>query len=262
MAALGTSLGGIVASPAARRQRRRSRTKSQIRASDIHQAAPRRLARGRFPLEVTVANAPAFPAKSARSPILLSVAVPVWTANERRDPSALARVAAPESRRAPLKLNLAAARLTQDIAPISMHCAPWARCCGPSISHNHGLSATIRRRGEKMKLPLFALSFITAAVVSVSTAQAQNYPWCSMVDLGDEILNCGFDSLEQCKASLSGGGDTCIQNNTYKPPPPESVSAEGASAPAQVPLPPAKKAQRHSTAPPAQGSAAGTGLSR
>jgi Protein of unknown function (DUF3551) len=113
-----------------------------------------------------------------------------------------------------------------------------------------------------MKFPLFALSFITAAVVSVSAAQAQNYPWCSMVDLGDEILNCGFDSLEQCKASLSGGGDTCIQNNTYKPPPPESVSAEGASAPAQVPLPPAKKAQRHSTAPPAQGSAAGAGLSR
>jgi hypothetical protein len=116
--------------------------------------------------------------------------------------------------------------------------------------------------GEKMKFPLFALSFITAAVVSVSTAQAQNYPWCSMVDLGDEILNCGFDSLEQCKASLSGGGDTCIQNNTYKPPPPESVSAEGASAPAQAPLPPAKKAQRHSTAPPAQGSAPGAGLSR
>ena len=115
--------------------------------------------------------------------------------------------------------------------------------------------------GEKMKFPLFALSFITAAVVSVSTAQAQNYPWCSMVDLGDEILNCGFDSLEQCKGSLSGGGDTCIQNNTYKPPPPESVSAE--DAPAQVPLPPAKKAQRHSTArPPAQGTAAGTGLSR
>jgi hypothetical protein len=113
-----------------------------------------------------------------------------------------------------------------------------------------------------MKFPLCALSFITAAVVSGSPAQAQNYPWCSMVDLGDEILNCGFDSLEQCKASLSGG-DTCIQNNTYKPPPPENVSAEDAGLPAQVPLPPAKKAQRHSTArPPAQGTAAGSGSSR
>jgi Protein of unknown function (DUF3551) len=115
----------------------------------------------------------------------------------------------------------------------------------------------------KMKFPLFALSFIIAAVVSGSPAQAQNYPWCSMVDLGDEILNCGFDSLEQCKASLSGGGDTCIQNNTYKPPSPESVSAEDASLPAQVPLPPKKKTQHHSTArPPAQGTSAGTGLNR
>jgi hypothetical protein len=114
-----------------------------------------------------------------------------------------------------------------------------------------------------MKFRLFALSFITAAAASVATVQAQNYPWCSMVDLGEEILNCGFDSLEQCKASLSGGGDTCIQNNTYKPPPPESVSAEDASLPAQVPLPPAKKAQRHSTArPPAQGAPTGAGLGR
>ena len=80
----------------------------------------------------------------------MSVAVPAWTANERRDPSVLARVAAPESRRAPLKLNMASARLTQDIAPISMHCAPWARCCGPSISHNH-------RRGGKNEVSALSL---------------------------------------------------------------------------------------------------------
>jgi Protein of unknown function (DUF3551) len=111
-----------------------------------------------------------------------------------------------------------------------------------------------------MKFPIFALSFITAAAVSVSAAEAQNYPWCARVDLGDEILNCGFDSLEQCKASLSGGGDTCIENNTYKPPPAESVSAEDAAAPPQVPLPAAKKVQRHSTSrPPAPGTGAGAG---
>jgi len=52
-------------------------------------------------------------------------------------------------------------------------------------SHNQGLSATIVDTGEQMKLPLFALSFITAAVVSLSATEAQNYPWCSMVDLGD-----------------------------------------------------------------------------
>ena len=44
LAALSPSLGGTVASPAARRQQRRNRSKNQIRASDIFQAAPRRLA--------------------------------------------------------------------------------------------------------------------------------------------------------------------------------------------------------------------------
>jgi hypothetical protein len=117
-------------------------------------------------------------------------------------------------------------------------------------------------RGQQMKSPLFALTFITAAVLSVSAAQAQNYPWCARVDLGDVVDNCGFDSLEQCKASLGGTHDFCVENNTYKPPPPESVSAEDTGAPAQVPLPPAKKAQRHSNArPPTQGTA-GAGLNR
>jgi hypothetical protein len=108
-----------------------------------------------------------------------------------------------------------------------------------------------------MKFSLFALSLITAA--AMSAAQAQNSPWCSMVDLGDEIFNCGFDSLEQCKASLSGGGDTCVPNNTYKPPPPENVTAEETAAPAQVPLQPKKKAEHHSTSQ-SQGTGAGAGL--
>lgn len=166
-------------------------------------------------------------------------------------------------KRVPLELKFALRGLSKISHQFQWHCALGPTVAGPFISHNHELSATIIDAGEQMKFPLFLISFIAAAVLSVSAAQAQNYPWCSMVDLGDEILNCGFDSLEQCKASLSGGGDTCIQNNTYKPPPPESVSAEDASLPAQVPLPPAKKAQRHSTArPPAQGAAAGAGLSR
>lgn len=114
-----------------------------------------------------------------------------------------------------------------------------------------------------MKFPLFGLSLITAVAAFASTVEAQNYPWCARIDLGDMVENCGFDSLEQCKASLSGGGDTCVENNTYKPPPPESVSAENTAAPAQVPLPAAKKAQRHSSSrSPAQGTAVGTGLSR
>jgi hypothetical protein len=101
---------------------------------------------------------------------------------------------------------------------------------------------------------LFALiSLIAASIGFASTVEAQNYPWCARIDLGDEVENCGFESLEQCKASLSGGGDHCIKNNTYKPPPPESVIVEDPT-PAQAAIPAAKKAQRHSTSRPlAQG---------
>jgi hypothetical protein len=99
-----------------------------------------------------------------------------------------------------------------------------------------------------MKFPLFALSVIAVAAVFASAAEAQNYPWCAVIDLGDEVENCGFDSLEQCKASLSGGGDHCIKNNTYKPPPPETVSAEKATpAQAAAPSTPVKKPKGRST---------------
>jgi hypothetical protein len=135
---------------------------------------------------------------------------------------------------------------------------PWAVI---HVSHNQGLSASIIDVGQQMKFPLFALGLITAAAVSVTAAKAQNYPCCSMVDLGDEVVNCGFESLEQCRASLSGGGDRCIENNTYKPPPPQSVSGENTAAPAQVSG--AKKVQGHSSSrPPAQGTGSGAGLNR
>ena len=100
--------------------------------------------------------------------------------------------------------------------------------------------------GQRMKFSLFALGVALAAGFP-SAVEAQSYPWCAMTDLGDVVENCYFDSFEQCKASLGGTHDFCVKNNTYKPPPPESVSAEDTSAPAQVPLPPVKKAQRHST---------------
>jgi Protein of unknown function (DUF3551) len=104
-----------------------------------------------------------------------------------------------------------------------------------------------------MKLFLFALSVTAALAGFAPTVKAQNYPWCARMDLGDMVENCGFESLEQCKASLTGVHDWCAENNTYKPPPAETVGAEDTSAPAQVPLPAAKKAQRHSSRSPAQG---------
>jgi hypothetical protein len=99
-----------------------------------------------------------------------------------------------------------------------------------------------------MKFPLFVLSVIALGAVFPSAVEAQSYPWCAMTDLGDMVENCYFDTLEQCKASLGGTHDFCIKNNTYTPPPPESVRVESTPpAEAVVPLPPAKKPKGHST---------------
>jgi hypothetical protein len=108
-----------------------------------------------------------------------------------------------------------------------------------------------------MKFPLFALSVMAVIAVFASAAEAQNYPWCARTNLGDEAVNCGFDSFEQCMASLSGGGANgyCIENYTYKPPPRESAEDAAAdTAPGQAAVPiPRKKPQRHSTSrPPGQ----------
>jgi len=49
-------------------------------------------------------------------------------------------------------------------------------------------------------------------------AQAQNYPWCAYYGDGNEAINCGFTTYEQCMADVSGIGGFCQQNNTYVPP--------------------------------------------
>jgi Protein of unknown function (DUF3551) len=108
----------------------------------------------------------------------------------------------------------------------------------------------------RVKYPVFVLGIIAAVVFFASATEAQNYPWCLRTNFGDETVNCGFDSFEQCMASLSGGGASgyCIQNNTYKPPAPE-VSTE--ATPVQAAAAPAKKTQPHSTSQP---TTQGTGL--
>jgi uncharacterized protein DUF3551 len=72
------------------------------------------------------------------------------------------------------------------------------------------------------------LSVLGIAIAALSTgigcAQAQNYPWCAQYDKGDDGLNCGFISFQQCLEDVRGIGGFCEQNNTYKPP---------AAAPAQ-----------------------------
>ena len=65
---------------------------------------------------------------------------------------------------------------------------------------------------------------LTAATVAVlassfsgpAQAQMREYPWCARYDW--TTTNCGFVSLQQCLATISGIGGRCEQNPRYVPP--------------------------------------------
>src|SRR5258705_10839621 len=53
---------------------------------------------------------------------------------------------------------------------------------------------------------------IAALTAAVESASAQNRPWCLRSGFTGPGW-CGFDSFQQCMASASGQGGSCIENN-------------------------------------------------
>jgi len=71
---------------------------------------------------------------------------------------------------------------------------------------------------KKAAVPL-VLALAVSAIAWASPAKAQTYPWCAVyggID-GDNGTNCGFDTLQQCRATISGIGGWCQQNPLYQP---------------------------------------------
>jgi hypothetical protein len=67
--------------------------------------------------------------------------------------------------------------------------------------------------------------FILAAIASISVTPARaeiEYPWCAQYTGGEDGggRNCGFSTIEQCRATVSGIGGSCEPNLFY----PESAS--------------------------------------
>src|SRR5437899_4765691 len=57
------------------------------------------------------------------------------------------------------------------------------------------------------------LAVLTAALVaSVESGSAQYRPWCLRSGFSGPGW-CGFDSFQQCMATASGQGGSCIENN-------------------------------------------------
>ena len=59
-----------------------------------------------------------------------------------------------------------------------------------------------------MKLSIWTSCLLTAASMLVATASADPYRWCAIDSVGGGT-NCGFVTIEQCRASISGVGGFC-----------------------------------------------------
>jgi hypothetical protein len=70
-----------------------------------------------------------------------------------------------------------------------------------------------------MRLLLVVFGVAVATTAFGTNARAQNYPWCALLNDGEGgATNCGFSTLQQCMADVSGLGGYCEPNNTYVPP--------------------------------------------
>jgi hypothetical protein len=72
-----------------------------------------------------------------------------------------------------------------------------------------------------MRSALLIMGLVVSSVAMSSSAQAQNYPWCAVLNMGDAAYNCGFLTVQQCMDSVRGIGGFCTPNTTYRGPEPK-----------------------------------------
>jgi hypothetical protein len=63
-----------------------------------------------------------------------------------------------------------------------------------------------------------AAGFVASSFFAVGAATADPYKWCAVYDTGDAATNCGFVTIEQCRATVSGIGGFCEPNQFYTGP--------------------------------------------
>src|SRR5262245_31591073 len=65
-----------------------------------------------------------------------------------------------------------------------------------------------KRQRARMKLSIRTSCLLTATLMLVGSAAADPYRWCAIDSVGGGT-NCGFVTIEQCRASISGVGGFC-----------------------------------------------------
>jgi hypothetical protein len=68
-----------------------------------------------------------------------------------------------------------------------------------------------------MKAMLGCTAAIAIAFAAMPVA-AQDYPWCAQYNCQGGGQNCGFSTLQQCEAAISGNGGFCARNLLYTTP--------------------------------------------
>ena len=63
-----------------------------------------------------------------------------------------------------------------------------------------------------------AAGFATSLFFIVGPATADPYKWCAVYGNGYGGSNCGFVTIEQCRATVSGIGGFCEPNQFYTGP--------------------------------------------
>jgi len=91
-----------------------------------------------------------------------------------------------------------------------------------SLLNNIAASALVMKQHRNTRRPamrtlLFMLAIFVVTAGIGTRAQAQNYPWCADY-AGFGSQNCGFTTLQQCQAALSGNGGFCNANTQYVSP--------------------------------------------
>lgn len=71
-----------------------------------------------------------------------------------------------------------------------------------------------------MKQTMLILAAGMAVLVADSRPSAARewYPWCAQTADVRAIVDCSFMTFQQCQATISGIGGSCVQN--VRPPPP------------------------------------------
>ena len=61
------------------------------------------------------------------------------------------------------------------------------------------------------------IGFAASCFFVISPATADPYKWCALYSARG-ATNCGFNTIEQCRATIAGAGGSCVRNQFYTGP--------------------------------------------